>query len=309
VPDNAKIKFRYIVPFLNPKTCGIYKDGKPRYKVDAATGEKSATEIDNELIEAVDLFTAGRKGSSQFDVSADDVFRKGVIVPAYFDTRFNLPIERLLKTLHVSGITIGELVDRHIVSVRAGHGSPGNDQRTGTVPYIKVSDIRALRMNINPTNMIPQKVAEEFWRGKTSGLEAWDILTPNRASSNIGEFAIIMPGEEQVVLTKEMFVLRVLGGGVIDPFYLFWALCLKAVREQWRRIVLMQTNREDCGDRYREIIIPKPPSLKWAKERAEAFRAYFSVVAEAKKDFLKSIRESSIPLIASASGAPQQDDV
>lgn len=309
VPDNAKIKFRYVVPFLNPKTCGIYKDGKPRYKVDAATGEKSATEIDNELIEAVDLFTAGRKGSSQFDVSADDVFRKGVIVPAYFDTRFNLPIERLLKTLHVSGITIGELVDRHIVSVRAGHGSPGNDQRTGTVPYIKVSDIRALRMNINPTNMIPQKVAEEFWRGKTSGLEAWDILTPNRASSNIGEFAIIMPGEEQVVLTKEMFVLRVLGGGVIDPFYLFWALCLKAVREQWRRIVLMQTNREDCGDRYREIIIPKPPSLKWAKERAEAFRAYFSVVAEAKKDFLKSIRESSIPLIASASGAPQQDDV
>lgn len=309
VPDNANIKFRYTVPFLNPKTCGIYKDGKPRYKIDVSTGEKSETEIDNELIDAVDQFTMGQKCSSRFDVSADDVFKKGVIVPAYFDTRFNLPIERLLNTLHVPGITIGELVDRHIISVRTGHGSPGNDQRTGTVPYIKVSDIRALRMNINPTNMIPQKVAEGFWRGKTSGLEAWDILTPNRASSNIGEFAIIMPGEEQVVLTKEMFVLRVLGGGAIDPFYLFWALCLKAVREQWRRIVLMQTNREDCGDRYREIIIPNPPSLKWAKERAEAFRTYFSAVAEAKMEFLKSVRESSIPLIASASGAPQQDDV
>lgn len=308
VPDNAKIKFRYTVPFLNPKTCGIYKDGKPRYKIDASTGEKSATEIDNELIEAVDQFTLGRKCSSRFDVSADDVFRKGVIVPTYFDTRFNLPIERLLKTFHVAGITIGELIDRHIISVRAGHGSPGNDQRTGTVPYIKVSDIRALRMNINPTNMIPQKVAEEFWRGKTSGLKAWDILTPNRASSNIGEFAIIMPGEEQVVLTKEMFVLRVLGNGIIDPFYLFWALCLKAVREQWRRIVLMQTNREDCGDRYREIVIPMPSSRKWAEERAASFRTYFSAVAEAKAVFLKSIRESSIQLIASASGAPQQDD-
>lgn len=308
VPDNAKIKFRYTVPFLNPKTCGIYKDGKPRYKIDASTGEKSATEIDNELIEAVDQFTLGRKCSSRFDVSADDVFRKGVIVPTYFDTRFNLPIERLLKTFNVAGITIGELIDRHIICVRAGHGRPGNDQRIGTVPYIKVSDIRALRMNINPTNMIPQKVAEGFWKGKTSGLEAWDILTPNRASSNIGEFAIIMPGEEQVVLTKEMFVFRVLGDGAIDPFYLFWALCLKAVREQWRRIVLMQTNREDCGDRYREIVIPMPSSRKWAEERAASFRTYFSAVAEARAVFLKSVRESNIPLIASASGAPQQDD-
>lgn len=302
---NAKIEFKYQIPFLNPKTCGIYKDGKPRYKIDSATGIKSSSEIDNELIDAVDQFTSGKKCSSRFDVSADAVFKKKVIVPAYFDTRFNLQIERLLKKIGARGVTIGELLDRKIISVRAGHGSPGNDQRVGTVPYIKVSDIRALRMNINPTNMIPLKVAESFWRGQQSGLKAWDILTPNRASSNIGEFAIIMPGEEQVVLTKEMFVFRVIDDSHFDPFYLFWALCLQAVRDQWRRIVLMQTNREDCGDRYREIIIPMPPTSKWARERSAAFKQYFSSVAMAKTEFIDSMRNSQFPMIASASGAPQ----
>ena len=305
IDGNAKIEFKYRVPFLNPKSCGIYKDGKPRYKIDKATGKKSVTEIDNELIEAVEQFTAGKKCLSRFDVSADEIFTKSVAVPTYFDTRPNRPIERLLKELGVRGVTIGELLDRKIISVRGGHGSPGNDQRTGVVPYIKVSDIRALRMNINPTNMLPLIVAEEFWRGNKSGLNAWDILTPNRASSNIGEFAMIMPGEEQVVLTKEMFVFRVMDDSKIDPFYLFWALCLQAVRDQWRRIVLMQTNREDCGDRYREIVIPMPSNVKWAREKSAAFKKFFTSIAVAKTEFVEEMRNCKYQMIASASGAPQ----
>lgn len=298
------VELRYSIPFLNPKTCGIYKDGKARFKIDAVTGEKSKTDIDNELIEAADQFTQSRRPfPTRFDVQADLAFKKGVLVPTYFDMRYNVPIERFLKTFRVRGVSLGELIDRKMISVRTGHGSPGNDQRTGSVPYIKVSDIRALRMNINPTNMVPRQVAEKFWRGRSSGLAAWDILTPNRASSNIGEFAIVMPGEEDVVLTKEMFVFRVVGDTIIDPFYLFWALCLRAVREQWRRIVLMQTNREDCGDRYREIVLPMPPSKEWANSHSEAFRCYFESVAHAKTAFEKAVRNSGFDMIASATGA------
>lgn len=300
------VRFPYSVTFLNPKTCGIYKNGAPRYLTDKTTGKRTDI-IDNELIECVSAYTEGKKSNCRFKVSANDVFAKGVIVPAYFDSRFNREIEATLTHLGVDGISIGDLIDNGTLSVRQGHGSPGNDQRTGEVPYIKVSDIRALRMNINPTNLIPRKVAESFWRGGTSGLEAWDVLTPNRASSNIGEFAIIMPGEEQVVLTKEMFVFRVKDRSVWSPFYLFWTLCLQAVREEWRRITLMQTNREDCGDRYREIVLPNPPSRKWAEDHEASFRAYFTNVAKAKTVFLDSVSRSRIPLIASASGTTTAD--
>ena len=295
------------VTFLNPKTCGIYKSGGIRYKTDPATGKRTE-EVDNELIESVDAYIAGKSSACRFDVKKSAVFKAGVIVPAYYDERYNQPIRDLLRNLDTKGATLGELLDTKILTVRGGHGSPGNDQRSGTIPYIKVSDIRAMRMNINPTNLVTTKVAERFWRGKSSGLCAWDVLTPNRASSNIGEFAIIVPGEEQVVLTKEMFIFRVIDTSFWDAFYLFWALRLSAVRNQWRRIALMQTNREDCGSRYREIVVPLPKSKAWARSKSDAFSNYFQTVAKARQEFSAKLSESGLSFIASAPGNDESEE-
>ena len=35
--------------------------------------------------------------------------------------------------------------------------SPGNDQRSGSIPYIKVSDIRGLKVNVVPDKPCPRK--------------------------------------------------------------------------------------------------------------------------------------------------------
>ena len=148
-------------------------------------------------------------------------------------------------------------------------------------------------------------IAEQKWRGKNSGLHAWDVITPNRASSNIGEFAILLPGEEDVVLTKEMFVLRTpVEDSAWTPFYLLWALCLRCVRRQWQRITLMQTNREDVADRYREIRVPCPPSKEWAEQMSQPFRDYFTKLAEGRTTFLTQIRASGIRYIANV--APEE---
>lgn len=295
------------VIFLNPKTCGIYKSGGVRFKTDPETGKRT-DEIDNELIEAVDAYIAGSGSKSQFEVDTKEVFRRGVIVPTYYDNRYNDSIEKVLEDLDVEGITIGQLLDNKILSVRGGHGSPGNDQRTGHVPYIKVSDIRAMRMNVNPTNLVSMQVAKRFWRGAKSGIKEWDVLTPNRASSNIGEFAIVLPGEEEVVITKEVFIFRVQKKDTWTPFYLFWSLCLAAVREQWRRIALMQTNREDCGNRHREIILPNPKSKAWAEKVSKGFKDYFETISTAKTAFTSTLLNSDLCYIPSALGRPDEHE-
>jgi type I restriction enzyme M protein len=141
-------------------------------------------------------------------------------------------------------------------------------------------------------------IAKRFWRGNQSGLEEWDLITPNRASSNIGEFAVLLPGEEQIVITKEVFVLRVLDTSLFDHFYLLWALSLKAVREQWRRIALMQTNREDCGSRYGEIVLPKPKNRVWADKTSEQFRKYFTTIAEARSSFCDAVSKDRFEHVA-----------
>ena len=307
------------VTLLNSLTCGIYKNGHARYKTAPDTGLRTE-EVDNKLLEDVDLYLKGKKPDGSAHVDLSEVFGRSILVPTYFDDRFNRPIRDLLEADGVDGVTIGKLIDDGQVTVRGGHGSPGNDQRHGSIPYIKVSDIRGLRININPTNLVTEAVAMLMWRrGRSqekvtdSGLLAWDLVTPNRASSNIGEFAILMPGEERVVITKEVFVFRIGRTDLFDHFYLLWAFCLKAVREQWRRIALMQTNREDCGNRYREVIIPKPKSRVWADRASAAFRSHFLTIDAAKREFVRQATASEYEYIASAFSSlpaePARDDV
>jgi type I restriction enzyme M protein len=194
-----------MVTILNPRTCGIYKSGAPRYKI--AAGGRRTSDIDNEMLEHVQIWRSGKLPPGGRSVAVSDTMKKGVLVPTYYDPRYDAAFDALKAQLGCDEITLGKLIGDGLVETRGGHGSPGNDVRTGIIPYIKVSDIRALRVNINPTNLIPRELARHFWGGKHSGLAPWDLITPNRASANIGEFAVLLPGEHEVVLTKEMLIL------------------------------------------------------------------------------------------------------
>ena len=188
---------------------------------------------------------------------------------------------------------LGDLVKTGLIRIAGGHGSPSQDQRIGDVPYIKVSDLRAGLININPTNRVPLSIAKRFWGGDSSGLQPFDLLCPERTSKNIGDFCVLMPGQEQVVLTKEIIVIRPGHAANFDAFYLLWALTLKIVRDQWRRIVFMQTNREDVGKRYLEIEIPVPPNRKKADEVSASFRDYFQTLAKARTSLIDYLNTDS----------------
>ena len=302
--DNDKTNLdvdRDLVTFIDSQTCGIYKNGSDRFVVDA-TGKRTS-EIDNQLLKDAIKYSEGEKAAfNQVTIRATQ--EKDVLVPRYYDPLFELPFCEFIKENDIDSVSIGELCDSGILSITNGHGSPSNDLRNGSIPYVKVSDIRNMRININPTNLIPVELAKKFWKTKDgkSTLRAWDLISPSRASSNIGEFAILVPGEEQIVLTKEVFVLRVNGNKLgYTPFYLLWALCLSEVRNQWNRVTLMQTNREDVGGRYREVRIPKPKSVEWAEHVSSAFRDYFQGLANAKKEFADSTASDKYNYIASVS--------
>lgn len=288
------------VVLLNPKTCGIYKSGGKRYKVNE-NGQRTV-ELDNEMLEHVLKYKQnGVLPPGGAYIKVDEASKNGILVPAYYDPRWDAEFDTLKAQLGCGEMTLGDMEKNELITVHGGHGSPGNDQRNGSVPYIKVSDIRSLRVNINPTNMVPLGLARKLWRGENSGLKPWDLITPNRASSNIGEFAILLPGEERVVLTKEMFVVRITdkGAALFDQFYLLWAFSLQPVRDQWRRVTLMQTNREDVGNRYKEIRLPYPNKKEWAEMRSKDFRVLFQAIASATETFQTAVRNMKLPFIGS----------
>lgn len=275
-------------------TCGLTKGGRLLPLVSRETGKRvQVPDPDTgELIDAVDdqlktdmeALREGRSTPTLRFVPHDAVSLR-TAVPTFFDRRFDDAFDAAMATERFqsfSPMTIGELVERKLLFIRNGHGSPTQSVRVGTVPYIKVSDLRAGLVNINPTNRVPAAVAEAFWKGKDSGLREWDLICPERTSKNIGDFCMLMPGQEQVVTTKEVIVLRPGECADFDAFYLMWAMSLNIVRDQWRRVIFMQTNREDVGERYFDIRVPLPIDRAHADRVSEPFKAYYQGLAKAR---------------------------
>jgi type I restriction enzyme M protein len=298
-------------------TCGLTKGGRLLPKIDPATGERvRTTDPDtNEAVDAVDdqllddMLALERKESTDTlrfvpRASVDD----RCAVPIYYERRFNDQFHAAMSHPRFEGFrsaSLKDLLENEVIKLRNGHGSPSHDQRVGAIPYIKVSDLRAGLVNINPTNRVPLSVAQKFWRGDSSGLRAYDLLCPERTSKNIGDFCVLMPGQERIVVTKEVIVLRPGPEANFDPFYLLWAMSLNIVRNQWRRVVFMQTNREDVGKRFLEIEVPLPPSREEADLVSASFRNYYQAIATARVDlgdYLRSSREHHFFVAGGAEG-------
>jgi len=287
-------------------TCGLSRGGRPLYLIDKKNGEK-AKEIDQETEEEVfalddkllvdaEALVSGKQTKTLRFVPQEEVSLRHA-VPVFYETSYRDSFRENMKGKQFEKFhyaTIGDLIEDRMIERRGGHGSPSAGERVGEIPYIKVSDLRAGLVNINPTNRVSKKVAERFWKGQTSGLRTYDIMCPERTSKNIGDFCILMPGQEQVVLTKEIIILRPGSSANFDPFYLLWAMTLTVVRDQWKKVVFMQTNREDVGDRYLEIEIPVPDSKQDGEHISESFRTYYQSIAKARrkfKDYLATNKE------------------
>jgi len=279
---------------VNARTCGINKDGHEQYIVNPATGIRSDSDIDDDLAECCDLIKSDDNISRKevFYFETNKIIESDVYVPKYYDHKTLEAVHNLVVSHTGLALkTLGQLKAEKSILMFGGHGSPSSDQRLGEIPYIKVSDLRAGHVNINPSNMIPVDLAKKFWGDEKSGLCAYDLISPERASKNIGEFCVLMPGQEKAVLTKEVIVVRT-NTDLFDQFYLLWALTLNEVVSQWERIVFMQTNREDVGIRINEILIPIPSSRELADELSLSFRGYYLGLEKSRRVFVDAINGS-----------------
>ena len=225
------------VLIINAPTCGINKDGNTQFQVDEKTGKRSETDIDDKLKDSVCIFMEKQtidvecKYVSYLEEKV--VLDSKVLVPQYHDKEIRQEIENVFSdNTNFELISLGELIEQKKIKCFKGHGSPSSDQRVGDIPYIKVSDIRAGQININPTNKIPLELAKK---------------------------------------------------------YLMWAMSLELVRKQWNRVILMQTNREDVGERYKEILIPIAKKKEIANSVSWYFRKYYLEQAELRRAFQSNL--------------------
>ena len=102
-----------------------------------------------------------------------------------------------------------------------------------------------------------------------------------------------MPGPEQAVLIREVIVLRVTPESPFDSCFLLSVLSLKVVRDQGRRVIFVQTIREDVGHRYKEILLPIPFGSRRRSSRVEEFRTDFTGLSRLRTDFADRLKRTA----------------
>jgi len=159
--------------------------------------------------EAIQEELTNKSSKYVFSVRSKEII-KDCFVPRY---SWNTKIEKAkiqAKKMNMYLISLGELLEKNILVSYQGHGSPQSRYKgRGNTPYIRVADIVNWGIYKNPTSMIPYEVYKSIKGMNSIDLQEEDILFVRRGSERIGSVAMVSPFDKQVLLTKEITVLRV----------------------------------------------------------------------------------------------------
>jgi type I restriction enzyme M protein len=196
-----------------------------------------------------------------FQVKADEVVKRGILVPRfYWETKIEL-IQKDAKKKKLNLIPLQKFIDEGIIEAFSGHGSPkGELKGEGDVPYIRVKDIVNWQPYFDVTALIPRTEYDKHFTSKKA-LKPNDILYVSRGSYRIGSVAIVSPYDGEMLLTREIVVIRVkdLNNKYgITPEYLLYALSHKYTWEQTENKVFYEPCLPNIDDRWKEIFIPIP---------------------------------------------------
>ena len=203
--------------------------------------------------------SASVKPKYTFKISAKAVMENDILVPRYYWSSKASEIKKKAKEQNIKLVSIKQLIEDGVIQYFDGNGSPKSEFKgIGEYPYIRVKDIVNWQMYKDPTAFIPESAFKELYDEKKK-LHPKDILYVRRGSYRIGSVAMVSPYDLDVILTREILVLRVVkeqNEYGITPEYLLYALSHNLVQEQATNKVFIDTTLPNIANRWQELYIP-----------------------------------------------------
>lgn len=233
--------------------------GKEIYRWDLKTKKIDRSILWDDIPLIIGEFKKKKNEKYTFRVNSSLVRSKGVFVPRYYWESKEAEIEELAKVENLLLIPIQQFLNEGILKCFDGHGSPPAEYKgRGEVPYIRVKDIVNWEVYKDPTSRIPDDVYIQK-KGTKKDLLAKDICYVRRGSYRIGSVAMISPFDTEVLLTREILVMRVLkekNRYDLSPYYLLYLLSHQLVSMQANNKILIETTLPNIADRWKELRLP-----------------------------------------------------
>ncbi len=247
------------------KWCGHDSRGNPTMHKDTATGKMALLDevpVVPERYRSVAKQTHS-KGRLGFMLSASAV-RNRILVPKYYDPGIDTELANLRTTHKLT--KLGDLQQNGVLSVDTGVEVGKMAYGTGTIPFIRTSDLSNWEIKADFKHGVSEEVYEKF--KDNVDVNNGDILLVRDGTYLIGTSAVVTPADLPMLFQSHIYRVRVLKPEVINPWLLFVCLNAPIVKRQIRAKQFTQDIIDTLGNRFKEILIPIPRDEKVATEIA-----------------------------------------
>lgn len=199
------------------------------------------------------------KNTNVFVVKAKDIKDENYVPRYYWERRAQSILEEA-RSAGYEPVQVQTLLDKEIITAFSGYGSPPSAYKgRGEVPYIRVADIVNWELYKNQTALVPREIYLQIKGKHGVDLRAEDVVFVRRGSYRIGTVAMVSPFDIEVLLTRELVILRVVKPDNeygIDPYYLIYLLSHSLTQRQLPQKTMIDTTLPNIADRWKELYLP-----------------------------------------------------
>lgn len=245
------------INFAVAEEMGHDHQGKEIYRWDPVSQKVDKEQLWDDIQCILDEHRTGRQ-KYIFSVNSQQVKSRGIYVPRYYWETREKEVYKIAKQQNLMLVSIRDLIDDGVIEFFDGHGSPKAEYKgRGPIPYVRVKDIVNWEIYKNPVSCIPENVSLHI-KGDKKELAVEDVLYVRRGSYRIGSVAMVSPHDLDVLLTREILVLRVMKANKygLTPHYLLYLLSHRLVSMQAFNKILIETTLPNIADRWQELELP-----------------------------------------------------
>lgn len=175
-------------------------------------------------------------------------------------------------------ITIREMIQKGYLKRKSGKEVGSEAYGTGTIPFIRTSDIINFEISSDPTNAVSEEIYQQY--AEQQNLAVGDILFIADGRYRIGKTAIITEYNIKSLIQSHIEILSLTANAPFTPYEFLYCLNMDEVQEQVRNLIFIQSTLGTLGNRIQEIAVKIPDRTPEWEEKIHAFQRNIEMRAE-----------------------------
>jgi hypothetical protein len=231
-----------------------------------------------------------------------DSVDENIFIPKYYDPSVGSRLLTVGRTRNL--FNLGALIDAGHVLVQSGHEVGKMAYGTGSVPFVRTSDLANWEIKTEPKQGVGDAI-RVVYAGRQD-VQPDDILFVRDGTYLIGTCAMVTEADLPMLYQSHLLRFRVAAESPISAPLLLAALSSPIVRRQVRSRQFTADIIDTIGNRYRDLMLPVP---KEARDRRSIESQTAAVVRERVKlrEELRSIPHWAQGLSRAAAGSTDGD--